>query len=181
MRVPPLDLDGAPEGTRAAAAAHAEHVGRITNMKRTLLHHPAAFRALMTWYDLRDAVRPVLGDRLATLFAHAVSHETDCLICGTFFRRLLVESGEDPDALVLSDAEREVVAYGRALARTPHRVPDAVFGPLRARYDDAALVALTAFGALMVATNVVNNALGVPLDGYLEPYRAASPAEGAGA
>ena len=33
------------------------------------------------------------------------------------------------------------------------------------------MVALTAFGALMVATNVVNNALDVELDDYLEPYR----------
>ena len=31
------------------------------------------------------------------------------------------------------------------------------------------IVALTAFGALMVATNVFNNALDVELDGYLEP------------
>ena len=33
---------------------------------------------------------------------------------------------------------------------------------------------LTAFGAIMVATNVFNDALGVPLDGYLEPYRRAA-------
>jgi hypothetical protein len=32
-------------------------------------------------------------------------------------------------------------------------------------------VALTAFGALMVATNVVNNALDIELDEYLQPYR----------
>ena len=32
-------------------------------------------------------------------------------------------------------------------------------------------MALTAFGALMVATNVFNNALRVDLDDYLEPYR----------
>jgi hypothetical protein len=32
-------------------------------------------------------------------------------------------------------------------------------------------VTITAFGALMVATNVVNNALDIPLDEYLEPYR----------
>ena len=30
---------------------------------------------------------------------------------------------------------------------------------------------LTAFGAVMVATNVFNDALEVPLDGYLLPYR----------
>ena len=31
---------------------------------------------------------------------------------------------------------------------------------------------LTAFGAIMVATNVFNNALGVELDDYLHPYAA---------
>jgi alkylhydroperoxidase family enzyme len=174
MRIAPLDLDQATDvspDARAAADDHAAHVGRITNMKRTLLHSVPAFRALMTWYDLRDTVRPFLGDRLTTIFAHAVSHETDCLICSTFFRRILIDSGEDPDRLALTDEEAAVVAYGRAMARDRHRVPDDVFAPLRARYSDAELVALTAFGALMIATNVVNNALGVPLDGYLEPYR----------
>ena len=34
------------------------------------------------------------------------------------------------------------------------------------------IVALTAFGAIMLATNVFNNALRVDLDGYLEPFRA---------
>ena len=33
------------------------------------------------------------------------------------------------------------------------------------------IVALTAFGGMMIATNVFNNALRVDLDGYLEPYR----------
>jgi alkylhydroperoxidase family enzyme len=171
MRIAPLDLAEAPADARRAAADHAAYVGRITNMKRTLLHSLPAFHALMTWYDLRDTVRAFLGDRLTTLFAHAVSTETDCLICSTFFRRLLVESGENPDHLMLSDEDSAVVAFGRALAVTPYRVSDTVFDPLRARYTDAQLVALTAFGALMVATNVVNNALDVPLDGYLEPYR----------
>ena len=42
-------------------------------------------------------------------------------------------------------------------------------------------MALTAFGALMVATNVFNNALDVDLDDYLEPYRKdnVAPTEGA--
>jgi hypothetical protein len=38
------------------------------------------------------------------------------------------------------------------------------------------MTALTAFGALMVATNVFNNALHVELDEYLQPYRR-EPAE----
>jgi alkylhydroperoxidase family enzyme len=63
------------------------------------------------------------------------------------------------------------VAYGRALAHSPHRVADDVWAPLAKRYTHEQLVALTAFGALMIATNAINNALEVSLDGYLEPYR----------
>ena len=39
-------------------------------------------------------------------------------------------------------------------------------------YTGEQIVVLTAFGAIMIATNVFNDALRVPLDSYLEPYRA---------
>lgn len=180
-RIAPLEYENMPPDARAA---HDEHLqaARITNMKRTLLHSVPAFRALMTWYPLRDTVKPFLGERLTTLFAHAVSSETDCLICSTFFRRILIDSGEDPDRLEMDGREAAVVAFGRALAVTPHRVPDETYERAAAYFSDEQMVALVAFGALMVATNVVNNALGVPLDDYLQPYRkAALAAEGAGA
>jgi len=169
-RVPPTTYDELPPDAKAAHDAH-EQVARITNMKRTLLHSVPAFEALMTWYPLRDEVRPFLGDRLTTLFAHAVSAETDCLICSTFFRRLLLQSGENPDRLVLDEWESAVLAFGRSLATTPHEVPDEVYRPVADKLAPEQIVLLTAFGALMVATNVVNNALRVPLDEYLEPFR----------
>lgn len=169
-RIEPLDHARMPPDARAAHDAH-QAVGRITNMKRTLLRSVPAFHALMAWYPLRDTVQPFLGERLTTLFAHAVSAETDCLICSTFFRRILMDSGEDPDRLEMDAREAAVVAFGRALAVTPHRVPDPVYDGVAAYVTDEQMVALVAFGALMVATNVVNNALGVPLDDYLQPYR----------
>lgn len=169
-RIDPLQDSEMPPGAAAARDAHLA-VGRITNMKRTLLRSVPAFDALMTWYPLRDTVQPFLGERLTTLFAHAVSSETDCLICSTFFRRILIDSGENPDELALDEREAAVVAFGRRLAATPHRVPDDVYDRVAAYFSDEQMVALVAFGALMVATNVVNNALGVPLDDYLQPYR----------
>ena len=42
---------------------------------------------------------------------------------------------------------------------------------LESHFSALQIVTLTAFGALMVATNVVNNALDVELDDYLQPYR----------
>ena len=73
------------------------------------------------------------------LLAHAISDRNECLICSTFFRRILIDAGEDP-------------------------------GELRLDEDDE----LIGFGAIMVATNVFNDALGVPLDDYLQPYRKAA-------
>jgi alkylhydroperoxidase family enzyme len=179
-RVVPLTYDAA---SPQAQQAHDEHVAqhaRITNMKRTLLHSLPAFHALMEWYPLRDAVQPFLGERLTTLFAHAISSETDCLICSTFFRRILIEVGENPDRLQLDERETAVVEFGRRLAVSPFTVPDDVFARVAGFLDSEQIVALTAFGALMVATNVVNNALEVQLDEYLQPYRRKSQVQGAG-
>jgi alkylhydroperoxidase family enzyme len=176
-RIIPLAYDELPDDARRAHDAHLG-IARITNMKRTLLHSVPAFDALMTWYRLRDTVQPFLGERLTTIFAHAVSSETDCLICSTFFRRLLIDSGEDPDSLRMDEREVAVVAFARALAATPHRVPDKLYEHVAAHFSDEQMVALTAFGAMMVATNVINNVLQVPLDDYLEPYRKQPSARG---
>lgn len=170
MRIHQIDYNTAPQETRRAHDKHLE-IARITNLKRTLLRSLPAFDALMTWYTLRDATIPILGERLTTIFAHAISSETDCLICSTFFRRLLIDSGENPDHLALDEREQAVVAYGRHLGRSPFTVPDEVFAPIREHFDEEAIVTITSFGALMVATNVVVNSLQVPLDEYLEPYR----------
>lgn len=170
-RVPPLeDADAGPEARAALDAIAAAH-GRVTNMKRTLARSPVALRALMTWYDLRAEVVPFLGERLTTLFAHAVSTGTDCLVCSTYFRRELIEAGEDPDNLALDDRERDVVAYGRHLAADAHGVSDALFARLSGWLTGAQLVTLTVFGGLMLATNVFNNALQVDLDDVLQRYR----------
>jgi alkylhydroperoxidase family enzyme len=172
-RIAPLqdgDHDINTKSRAAMAEIQATH-GRVTNMKRTLARSPVALRSLMTWYDLRDEVVPFLGDRLTTLFAHAISAGTDCLICSTFFRRLLIDAGEDPERLRLDDWEQTVVDFGRQLAVDPHGVSDELFRHVAARLNPEQVVALTAFGALMVATNLFNNALKVDLDDYLYAYR----------
>lgn len=160
---------GGPASLEAIAASY----GRATNMKATLARSPVALKALMTWYDLRDEVVAFAGERPALLFSHAISAATDCLICSTFFRRLLIEAGDDPDSLALDDREGLLVEYGRQLAADPHGVDDGLFGRLSAAFSDEQIVTLTAFGGLMVATNLFNNALRVDLDEYLWPYRKA--------
>jgi hypothetical protein len=172
--ISPLTDTEAPEGSRSLAAAHAATGGRMTNMKWTLAHSPVALEALLQWYPLYDEVVPLLGERRTTLFCHAISVQNDCLICSTFFRRLLAEAGEDPDALALDELDELIVDFGRLLATDPHGVEGELRERLDTHFSGPEIVLLTAFGAIMVATNVVNDALGVPLDGYLEPYRGAT-------
>jgi alkylhydroperoxidase family enzyme len=170
-RIRRLDDRELPAASRDVLERHVAHGGSVTNMKRTLAHSPVALRVLLEWYALRDEVLPFLGERLTNLFAHAVSAQTDCLICSTFFRRILIEAGDNPDQLDLNEREQSVVEYGRQLARDPNGVTDELFARLAGQFAPAQIVSLTAFGGLMIATNVFNNALDVDLDEYLWPYR----------
>ena len=173
-RIRPVDPEDATPEQRGAHDATVRDHGRITNMKSTLLHSMPAFHALMEWYTLRDVIQPFVGDRLVTLFSLAISTETDCLICSTFFRRILIDSGENSSELTLDAREQLVVDFGRCLSKPFARVPDELYVRLAAEFSDEQMVALTAFGAMMVATNVLNNALDIDLDEYLEPYRVAA-------
>jgi hypothetical protein len=173
-RISPFEESAAPPESRELAAAHAATGGRMTNMKWTLAHSPVALNALLQWYPLHDAVEPFLGERRTWVFCHAISTQADCLICSTFFRRLLIDAGEDPDSLQLDELDELVAEFGRQLAEDAHGVDDALYARLAERFDDEQTVLLTAFGALMLATNVFNDALQVDLDGYLQRYRRAA-------
>jgi alkylhydroperoxidase family enzyme len=170
-RIEPLQETSAPAAVRDIAAAHVATGSRMTNMKWTLAHAPTALAALLQWYPLHDEVVPFLGERRTILFCHAISTDRDCLVCSAYFRRLLIDAGEDPGALELDETDELVVAYGRRLASTPNTVDKALWERLAGRFSDKQIVLLTAFGAVMVATNVFNDALEVPLDSYLLPYR----------
>jgi len=174
-RIPPLRDEELPKASRAVLDRHLAEHGSVTNMKRTLAHSPVALRVLLEWYALRDEVLPFLGERLTNLFAHAISSQTDCLICSTFFRRLLIDAGENPDALVLDARAKVVAEFGRQLARDPNQVGDELFAQLAGYFQPDQIVSLTTFAGLMIATNVFNNAMRVDLDEYLWTYRKSSP------
>jgi alkylhydroperoxidase family enzyme len=165
-RIPPLDLSEASPVVRDLLDQHG-----VTNMKRTLAHVPAALAAYLRWYDLHAEVVAFLGPRAAMLFVHAISTQTNCLICSTFFRRWLTQAGENPDALQLDDRERTLVEFGRQLARDANGVSDAQYADLARAFTPEQIITLTAFGGLMIATNVFNNALKIDLDEYLFPFR----------
>jgi alkylhydroperoxidase family enzyme len=169
-RIQPVEFENANEDVKAQFNDQISRNGRITNMKKTLLHSLPAFHALMEWYPLRDSVREFIGDRAVNIFCHAISSQNSCLICSTFFRKILIDSGEDPDNPVLLEKEELLVEFGRRCVTDALNIDNELFLKLRKFFNDEQIVLLTAFAGMMIATNLINNALQVDLDDYLESY-----------
>lgn len=171
-RINPIEAETASTAEQELLDRIKAQYGRATNMKRTLAHDPTALEALLTWYPLHDAVLPLLGERLVHLFCYAISTKSDCVVCSTYFRRVLIEAGEDPQHFQLDPREAVVVAFGSQVAQDANHVSDELYQQLSEYFSPPQIVTLTAFAALMIATNVFNNALAVDLDDYLVPYQA---------
>ncbi|MDR1905817.1 MAG: hypothetical protein LBQ27_02735 [Clostridiales bacterium] len=165
-----------PEYERLNAEAKKEYdnqikkYGRITNMKKTLLHSLPSFRVLMEWYPLRDAVLKFVDELSFNVYAYAISYGNDCLICSTFFRKILRDSGQDPDNIKLDGDSVLLMEYAETCTAKPARVGDELFKKMRARFSEEQIVLLTAFAGMMIATNLINNTLDVELDDYLTSY-----------
>ena len=161
----------------ASAEIRAEHDrelalrGRMTNMKRILLHSPAAHRIYAEWFTLRDLLRPTLSDRAIWLFSTAIAQTMRAEVPVTFFRRALIDSGLDPEAVEPTGDEALLIEFAKAVAADANAVPDGTWVALKARYDETLLVNLTAFAGIMVATCVFTTAVKVELDPELEKYR----------
>ncbi len=169
--IPPIDYASASPDIRAEHDRELGLRGRMTNMKRILLHSPAAHRIYAEWFTLRDLLKPTLDDRAIWLLSLGISQACRAEIPVTFFRRALIDSGLDPEAIEPSADEALLIEFGKAVAAGGNTVPDDIWALLKSRYDDTLLVNLIAFAGIMVATCVFTNAVRVDLDPELEAYR----------
>jgi alkylhydroperoxidase family enzyme len=145
--------------------------GRVTNMKRTLLHNVTAFHSYMEWYTLKDQIEPFVGSRGVSLFSYAISTENECLVCSTFFRKILIDSGEDPDNPALSETEKLLMEFGHAIGRAPNHIDEALYARVKEHFNTEQIVLLIAFAGIMAATNLFNNVAKIPLDEILYSYQ----------
>ena len=67
-----------------------------------------------------------------------------------------------------SDIERLVLDYAVAMTETPVEVPDALFAALRARFDEAEIIELTAAIAWENYRARFDHAIGIGAQGYSE-------------
>ncbi|MBQ6264767.1 MAG: hypothetical protein IJK60_04900 [Clostridia bacterium] len=168
--IPMIDYETASPEVRAAHDGHLK-VGKMTNMKRTLLNSVPAFNALMTWYDLRAEAAKFLTDLDINIFCYSISNTNECLICSMFFTKILVDAGIDMATFELDEKQKLLEEFGSALVLDPKaKINEDMIARLRKFFTDEQIVLLDAFGAIMIATNLINSSLKVDLDGYLAGY-----------
>jgi hypothetical protein len=167
--IPLIDYDTASEEIRTAHDEEVKVRGRMTNMKRTLLHSPAAHRIYAEWFTLRAELAGI-SDRSIWIFSHAISKACQSRIAITFFRRALISNGFNPDALVLSEEEALLGAFGTAIVADSNAIPAEIWTQMKQRYDNKTLVDLVAFAGIMLATAVFNNVVEVDFDAELEAF-----------
>ena len=171
-RIEPLTTKEISPSVKLAFEKHVqEYGGRITNMKATLGHSPVAFEAYMQWYPLYTEVEKILGKRMASLYAHSISCAADCPLCSTFFRKIIIDSGETPEKLDLTESQKNILDFGSSIAKNKGNIADHLYNSVASVYNKTEMVILAAFAGIMIATNVFNNVIETEIDEYLSGYR----------
>ena len=170
-RINPIASENLSPDTREAFENHVrDYHARITNMKATLGHSPLAFNVYMQWYPLYEKVKQITGERPACLFAWSVSTASNCPLCSTFFRKIIIDNGEKPEELSLSDYENKLLDFGSSIAQYKGCIANHVYNELAQYHNEEEMVVLIAFAGQMIATNIFNNVIETEIDPYLITY-----------
>jgi alkylhydroperoxidase family enzyme len=145
--------------------------GLVTNMKKTLFHSFTAFRAYQEFYPLEEEVKQFLGERGVEILCYSISTQNECVLCSTYFRRTLIERGENPEKLVLDEKDNLIAQFGSRIAKNSTGFSEEFFEKLKKYFNEKEIVLLTAFAGIMAATNIFNNTLEVEVDDHLKKFR----------
>lgn len=107
------------------------------------------------------AIVPFIGERAALLLAYSVSVGASSAVPSAFYRRILVDRGEDAENPQVTEAEQLLIDWAREVGRNPA----AIDPELRSRIEGAFSVPLRSellsFAAAVVASGVVASAAGL--------------------
>jgi AhpD family alkylhydroperoxidase len=193
----PTDPDGrrvAPARSRnpvvkLAYAYSRRRFGHVIGPLGVTAHNPMLLAAYST-FELALERASRMDRRLEELGATGATMMTGCPFCIDFASALLPELGFTPQQVQeiprwrwsqdFSEDERLVLEYAEAMSATPVYVSDDLFERVRARFDDDAIVELTAAIAFENYRGRFNQALGLGSEGFCErPSADAQPLKGA--
>lgn len=154
---------------RHAASSHWQPV--INNTRATLAYSVAALEVYTRLEPLFEELQKILGTREAALFAYNISLTTGCAVCAAYFKKTLIESGGNEEAVLCRSAkEKELVNFGNAVAKYHGHIADHVYNGLAAFYSKKEMVVLIAFTGQLIAVTIFNNTVETEIDEHLVPY-----------
>ncbi len=157
-----IDYETASDEVKEVWTGHEKKGYRITNMKRTLLHSITAFQSLEDGvYNLQENLETFLDKRTVVFFGYAVSLEDDCIVCSTYFAKILETWGIDFETFSFTDTEDLLIKAGREIANRKGYLTEETRAELLAKFDEKQVVEIVAFAVMIVANNFFNNALDV--------------------
>lgn len=167
-RIPPVTGGQLSPALQSAWDKHVkEYNSSIPNPGCTLGHSELAFEVYMQWYPLYDQVKRILGTRLAYLFAYSISKAADCSFCAALFRKTIIEAGENPENLSLTQSQKDLLDFGTGVVKYHGNINDYLYNAVAENYTKADMVTLVAFAGQMVAANIFNNVIEADIDDQL--------------
>jgi len=158
--------------------------GRVLDAALLWARSPRLFLGVAALYGAIDRAGSPLEPALRSLITVRISQINHCRFCVDINAATLLERGIGEDKLrALEDwrgsnrfTERERVAldYAEAITLSDREVDDALMAPLKAQFDDDAIVELTALIAFQNMSSKFNAALDVPPQGFCLPDRTAT-------
>lgn len=144
--------------------------GTVANVEATLAHAPLALAAYTQWYPLYQEVERIVGKRLAYLYAYSIANAADCCVCSVFFRKIIVDGGERPETIELTEGERRLLDFGTSIAKCQGHIADHIFDPIAGNYNKQEMIILVAFAGQMIASSIFNNVIETDIEEELLPY-----------
>lgn|SRR5690606_19367806 len=150
----PADEEFTPDQAAAARRFQDDHPGRLSDLDRALLGSIPVFDAYTRWFDVREELASLVGERAVTLLSFAISEGVGAPFCVANFRTELLEAGDDPDAPQVTEAERLLIDWGRAVGADPGNIPEELVARAEATFKPTTRAVLVGFAGLMVAVAV---------------------------
>lgn len=170
-RIEPVAEDQLSPSLRVALERYVEeYSGTITNTQATLGHSLEAFEIYMQWYPLYASLGKILGRRLVLLYGYSISTAASCNLCIAYFRKKIIEDGDNPESLSLTASEKAVMDFGSCIARYHGNIADHLYNEVARDYSVSEIVTLIAFAGQTIAMNIFNNTAETALDEYLKGY-----------
>lgn len=147
----PADGELSDDARAAANRFQDEHPGRLSDLDRALLNNVTVFEAYTPWFDVREELEELVGERAVNLFSLALARAVPAPYPTAFFEGELRDNGDDPDAPQVTEAEALLLEWGRAVGADPSRVPDDLIARVEQTFKPSTRAVLAGYAGLTFA------------------------------